>query len=535
MVVRLILVFTIIFISILFLYNSVLSLHKLNGASTQNDRKLGQLFQDIRGRLLKAQNNPLFLSYLKNPNEQQRNDANTVQRIHCTVLLTAKSDLDSYGSKRNVNVFQEALRKADSEITKYGDIKTCFIKGRSGQVYVMMSAGVYDGAQLLGYVSYVLNSADIFTSLSSLEYDIALRNENGTIIAVSNQKLLSEIKKHVANTPYAVNSFTIDGNSYDYKLSSVKGLPFRIMTIIETENTSTFFLAGCCFIVVIGLVLLFVMKKQALKISAINAKSISYLMKEIQYIAQGHPEHKVLVHTRDEFDAVADGINHMIDKLQLLNEKNMELKFQNKVSEIKQLDAQFNPHFLYNTLETIRYGIIIDPAKASDMIIQLTSILRYSISNERNTVQFYEDMEYLKEYLDILSYRFKENFMYELAIEECCYDIIVPKLIIQPLIENAVKYGFQKKKQLHVILRAKIIKRRFILMVEDDGNGMNAEQVHILNTLLLNPQNESDHHGLYNVYRRLQLMYGEESKLWIDSEEGVGTRIYCMMQVKECG
>ena len=157
------------------------------------------------------------------------------------------------------------------------------------------------------------------------------------------------------------------------------------------------------------------------------------------------PLYRVSLDTDEEFARVGSKINHMLDSIQELHRQNTELIQLKQAAEINQLTAQFNPHFLYNTLESLRSGMLLEPQKADRLILSLTRILRYSIDDHKEEVLLSEDLTYLNGYLEILKYRFGERFQYELFLEDECLNCLVPKLLLQPIIENSIKYGFQNQ------------------------------------------------------------------------------------------
>src|SRR5699024_7582755 len=121
-------------------------------------------------------------------------------------------------------------------------------------------------------------------------------------------------------------------------------------------------------------------------------------------------------------------------------------------AKIKQLEAQFNPHFLYNSLETIKYLIDLDPKQATRMILNLNHLLRYSIDVTKHEVTLEEDIENVKKFLEIIKTRLDERFAYEINISEEVQKTKIPRLLIQPLIENSVKHGFQVKEDLNIAI-----------------------------------------------------------------------------------
>ena len=163
------------------------------------------------------------------------------------------------------------------------------------------------------------------------------------------------------------------------------------------------------------------------------------LIGELRTVQKGNPDHAVKLETGDEFEEIAGQINKMLISINELNKKNLDLVNINNRMEIQNLQAQINPHFIYNTLDNIRYLIIQDAKRADDLIERFTHILRYSIDNRKNRTMLSEDMEYIEDYLIIQKTRFGDRFQYTVEIGEECYPVVIPKLLLQPMIENSLE------------------------------------------------------------------------------------------------
>lgn len=227
-----------------------------------------------------------------------------------------------------------------------------------------------------------------------------------------------------------------------------------------------------------------------------------------------HTEYETLdeplcINTGDELEKIADAYNRMCRDIHHLIDDNAERAKRQAVSEIRQLEAQFNPHFLFNTLETIRVFIKTDPDKAREAIVALSGILRYSIDNTMTSVRLQEEISYAECYLQIQKTRLQDRLEYKLSVEPEAGECIVPKLILQPLVENAVLYGKSSDGSCTVNVECQIMDGKLWIEVSDLGDPLADERITAIRKLLEQPYNITSHIGLYNVHKRIRLAYGE--------------------------
>lgn len=152
----------------------------------------------------------------------------------------------------------------------------------------------------------------------------------------------------------------------------------------------------------------------------------------------------------------------------------------------------------------------------------LSRLLRYSIGPDRS-VQLKDDMNYVRDYLKLQQIRFNERLEYRISVAEEAQDVYVPKLVLQPIIENAIKYGYRNQTNVLIDIRIYPSAGKLMLEVCDNGQGMDEETLQKVNQLLQSQNNTTQHIGLYNVHRRLVLLYGDDSGIHIDSSQGKGT------------
>ena len=230
----------------------------------------------------------------------------------------------------------------------------------------------------------------------------------------------------------------------------------------------------------------------------------------------------------DEFAVIANSYNTMIQSIDELLKKNREINEETTRAQIKQLESQFNPHFLSNTLQVIKYMVTLEPDAVPAIIDHLSKLLRYSINASEARCTLAEDLEYTKHYIAIQRFRFTDTLDCKLDVSEAAQSCIVPKLLVQPLIENAIQYGLAGtvgKRKLLIIIRAHIENGNLIINVTDDGNGMDEKKVSELHEMLSERTRTTNHFGLYNIAKRIRLLYGEKSDMIIKSGLHRGTSI----------
>jgi hypothetical protein len=169
-------------------------------------------------------------------------------------------------------------------------------------------------------------------------------------------------------------------------------------------------------------------------------KSVDTLVREIRIIRKEDPDHIIEIDTGDEIEEIARQVNKMVRSIQELSQRNIALAEVNNRMEMQNLQAQINPHFIYNTLDNIRYLIPTDPQRAQQLIGRFIGILRYSINNTKHNVPVKDDLKYLQDYLVIQSTRFGANFSYEIDIDDACMEFMRKRILAQMINIDKVAY-----------------------------------------------------------------------------------------------
>ena len=214
-------------------------------------------------------------------------------------------------------------------------------------------------------------------------------------------------------------------------------------------------------------------------------------------------------------------------ELKIFNSVRLQIKLEEQERLLLQarmvaLQNQINPHFLFNTLNTISSLVRFDPDTAREMILKLATILRRLLHSTDSFVPLREEVEFIDNYLDIEVVRFGRDKLKVIKdLDPASLEAMVPSMLLQPLVENCIKHGLTSKVEGgSITLRSRLIKSRLVVEVEDDGVGMGAAQ------LFEQPDGLGGTGiGMANVAERLKVLYGDTAKMMIDSREGGGTQI----------
>jgi two-component system sensor histidine kinase YesM len=258
------------------------------------------------------------------------------------------------------------------------------------------------------------------------------------------------------------------------------------------------------------------------------ARRTQAIVRAMKQAQQGNLNFRVPVNRDDELDQIAVSFNQMCEELDSYIKQVYVAGIRQKESELIAFQAQINPHFLYNTLEAIRMSAMSNGAsEAGDMLYSLGALFRYAVRPEA-LVTLAEEADYCRQYLDLYRVRFRDKIRYRIDIPDRFRSVPVFKLLLQPLVENAIVHGIRPSRHGNLVtIRAftEAVGGPLYIEVEDNGKGMEPEQVMRLCALLADHsgRERSQSLGIRSVHERLRLTYGEEYGLSIQSEPGVGT------------
>ncbi len=236
---------------------------------------------------------------------------------------------------------------------------------------------------------------------------------------------------------------------------------------------------------------------------------------------------------QDEIGELSRGFDHMISQINTLIEKTVEAEVREKKSEYAALQSQINPHFLYNTLEAIRMKCILQKEpELAGIINTFSNLFRLIIDRKERFVPLKSELKHVEQYMEIQNFRFCNKYVLSVQAGEGALECFVPKLLLQPLVENSIFHGLEMKSGVGHI-RISIKKEKLLtIVVEDDGIGIEEKTYQELLRSLENPEDlaREDSVGLNNVNSRIRLLGGQYS-LKIFSEAGQGTKVEIVLPV----
>lgn len=250
-------------------------------------------------------------------------------------------------------------------------------------------------------------------------------------------------------------------------------------------------------------------------------------------VEQGEFDQQVRVnpHLPMEIQQISSGFNEMVAHLEMLIAKVKQAVLDQKNAELSALEAQIDPHFLYNTLDTINWKAIENEQyEISGMVGALADILRYTVKNAGGTASISEEIAWLKQYIMLQSAKFGKRLDVKIYMPEDVKECRIHKLLLQPFVENTIKYAFADQEECALNIRMKKSGEQLHILIQDNGQGMNPDMVARLN------QEECEmegHLGIANVRKRLKLYYGGQAALYFESEVGNYTKVHLFIPIEE--
>lgn len=380
--------------------------------------------------------------------------------------------------------------------------------------------------------------------LLDIRHDIIQSSINGVTIGEKGFVFVMDQEDNIVYTPvngivYRVNpkwvkamepmSVQIQGGSYQIRseLSPYTGWRtvgvFSMDEVMSSVNTIVYILFTC---VIISLVLVVIV---SFKFSRTLTNPIFKLKRLMKQAESGDLTVRFNFQHNDEIGELGQSFNHMIARIDQLIQMVYVEQENKRTAEMKSLQEQIKPHFLYNTLDTISWmARDYDAEDIVRLVDALTNMFRIGLSHGKDIITVKEEITHVSNYLYIQKIRYKDKLNYVIHVDESLYAIEVPKLILQPLVENAIYHGVKAKRGGGTITITGVPEgENLVFTVQDDGAGMLQEKVEELNRRMSERSvlDEKKSFGLFYIRERIQLCYGTGYGVHVESALGEGTRV----------
>lgn len=366
-------------------------------------------------------------------------------------------------------------------------------------------------------------------------------DDQNTVIYDSEQRWISTnvaSNELVRKAVGAQGSFkvTLEGKTYltSYTTSEVTG--WKQIVLIPVDHLTEETRVTRDFTMILVLLSITIALVTSAIIAIALTRPLRTLMRTMKQVNKENLDVQIPVKYSDEFGILAKHFNNMIRRINELVEEVYQTQNRKREAELRSLQHQINPHFIYNTLEVIRMTAEVKrDYEISEMTYNLGELLRYGILRGTDQVTIHKELDHLEKYVALQNFRFSKDIVLALDISEAHLSYPVIKLLFQPIVENAILHGFEMKEENCLItISSYKDKQAIYFTVRDNGCGMEEAQLKMIRNAMLGLQQENRNNiGIANVNERIILQYGAPFGLQVSSEINVGTTVTIVLPVLE--
>ena len=391
---------------------------------------------------------------------------------------------------------------------------------------------IYDTNRVLGELGLLCMNFTDPSLLQILEYDSSNKLESmvvdtdGMMISARDKDKIGTNVDFIPKMKEKSGTFSMGGRLYIYqKVSDWRFYVVSSVPMMELYKSSirTIFL--------MAFILLFLLTISLLVVKRIISKvyrPLDKVVRKMDDVASGSLKTRINVeHMGEDFTKLAVGFNSMMEEILVLMEQVKMEQHQIEQIRFNALQSQIQPHFLYNTLECIHWQAMVDGnGEISTLVKALAKYYRICLSGGHDVIPLKMELEHVRNYLIIQNMRYDDIIGSEFDVEEAASDVMIPKLTLQPLVENSIYHGIKVKEGKTGSLFLKVRKRSsdVLITLADTGTGMSQQQIDEMNQHL-SEYDDSFGYGVRNVNKRIELLYGEEFGLYYLRNESGGVTV----------
>lgn len=375
---------------------------------------------------------------------------------------------------------------------------------------------------------------------------IIILNENKDILYHIGDLAIPQKEKIVQSVYNGVQYVNVGKDKYIIINRPISKYGWSTLLFIEYSEINKKVYDGTAFLIIMTFIIYLVLFVICLIFSSSMSSRLKILIDKMRKVKAGILVTQPIIKGNDEIAYIDDKFNDMVAQLNDVITQNYIQNIEKKEAELRALRFQINPHFLYNTLELINSMASVYDCDDIALVSQkLGQMFRYNISNiDSDFATLYEEIEHIKNYYVIEKIRFEDNIKVIFDVPDELMEYEIPRFILQPIVENAFKYGFRNNKlQGEIIISAKTLGKHLYIVVEDNGEGIERERLEYIRRYLNDQTINMNHYlsegrrgiGLYNVNSRIKLCYGDDYGLQIESQKGKGTRVIMRIPRKSPG
>ncbi|HOJ09454.1 MAG TPA: histidine kinase [Clostridiales bacterium] len=465
------------------------------------------------------------------------------------IRVYAGNDYET-GSKISANYKDMAVKSRGDAVWNYTDID------RYGKRMICLIRRIYDLCmelppfRTIGYIKLTIPETEIKNLYYNIKYDNSdffVLDKKGLYVSGRNTARIGEPSGYMGYIGDGIfagsrNRKVVRNNKlYDIITAEDSRMPLAFVGEISRDDiikNNNLIISSSLYLILTICIVIFILSYSISQFFAnafnnMTHKLIRFFKGDLQVDFSSHFYFSEIGQLADTFNHMSGRINDLTETLYNVHLKAKELEKEKKESELIALQAQINPHFLYNTIESIKWMMKYNNESAETMLTKLGELFRLGISSKVQLVTVAEEIRYANTYIDIQRLRYKDQVKIIWEIDENVYENTMPKFTLQPIIENVFKHAFRFKKENCIIhICGYLEENSVVFSIMDNGDGIPQDRLYEINELLQSDL-PGESMGIYNVQKRIRIYYGDQGGINFISQEGVSTIVKVCIPVEK--